>query len=60
VEARAHVDAQLSDYDGDCNRATNRAGRAVEGCQKSVASGVGFLAAKARQLLTDNRIVGVQ
>ena len=60
VDAGAHVNAELLDSATDCNRASNCAGRTIEGCQKAIARGVGFLAAKARQLLTDDRVVGVE
>src|SRR5207247_10794164 len=60
VHSRANFDAKLPDRSHDRERAADRSPRAVECREKAVAGGIGFLAPKARQFLSDNRVVRVQ
>src|SRR5204863_3642158 len=60
MHSRAHFDAKLPDRSHDRERAAYRSPRAVECREKAVAGGIGFLASKARQFLSHNRVVRVQ
>jgi hypothetical protein len=60
VHSRAHFNPKLPDLQCDGEGATDCSCRAVERREKTVAGGIGFLAAKARKFLSHSRVVRIQ
>src|SRR5947208_15693928 len=60
MHSRAYFNTELSDRERNRERAAHRSRRTVEGREKTVARGVGFLPAEARQFLSHNGVVGAQ